>query len=157
MKNRTTLEMGIEKMQTEQLDAYRNTLQTVIQQYMDKSKKEHTKTMTETIDAIKAEASITFSLELQAQAQEQLREIHNLTQSNYPPNSTTPTPEQQPHHQSNTSKYWTEKTNHTPSSAKTPTTLPTDRFKLARSKELESKLPHFRKDQMYIHLPNEPL
>jgi hypothetical protein len=124
----------------------------------DNIKEEH---LSDTIDAIKTKASIAFSLELQSQAQQQLQDFNSLIASKTIPS--TPPAQPRTSHVPLTSQYWAETTNHTtmPSPARpspeTPVQQPADRFKLARSKELEAKLPNFRKDQMFIHLPNEPL
>ena len=150
---------------TEALKEQRKTIITQIQ----KTAKRHSEQMearqeaeedqiSETIDTIKEQASIAFTLALQSEAQQKLIEFRTLAQ---PP--TTPSTPQAPGYKSHvplTSKYWA-KTLHSPTASARPhpeTPTPTvDRFKLARSKELEAKLPNFRKDQMYIHLPNEPL
>jgi hypothetical protein len=114
--------------------------------------------LTETINTIKGKASIAFSLELQAQVDQKLLEFGNLAQPK-PALATPPAPGYKSHVPL-TSNYWAE-TLHSPSAPARPspdTPAPAiDRFKFACSKELEAKLPNFRKDQMYIHLPNEPL
>ena len=109
--------------------------------------------MSETINTIKEKASTAFSLELQSQAQQKLLEFSTLAQPKL-----TPSTPQAPGYKSHvplTANYWTETVPARPS-PETPAPA-VDRFKLARSKELEAKLHNFRKDQMYIHLPNDPL
>jgi hypothetical protein len=151
----TTMQQSIDKMLDEQMETHKSKLQTKMQEGIETMTERHMSDTTAVIDAIKAEATITFSLELQAQVQQQLNDIQPNTVPNnpYPQERKDPVPL--------TSKYWAETMNHTTSPARPssniPVTPPTDRFKLARSKELESKLPHFRKDQMFIHLPDEPL
>jgi hypothetical protein len=143
------MQQAIAKMIGEQLKAQQGNLQTKIKQGMDELTEKHLSETTETIDAIKAEAPITFSLKLQSQVQQQMHEFNHTTPSTQEClSNVTPTP-----------NYWTERMQHTPARPRpdNPVTPPIDRFKLARSKDLESKLPHFRKDQMYIHLPDEPL
>ena len=147
-------------MHTETMKEQRKTIITQIQ----KTAKRHSEQMearqvaeedqiSETIDTIKEKASIAFSLELQSQAQQKLLEFSTLVQPKF-----TPSTPQAPGYKSHvplTTNYWAETAPARPS-PETPAPA-ADRFKLARSKELEAKLPNFRKDQMYIHLPNDPL
>jgi hypothetical protein len=115
--------------------------------------------LSEIIEALKSKASTAFSLELQTHVQRHLHNFNAITQSTTVPN--TPPTQERKTHVPLTSKYWAETMQYTPSPTQphpdTSATQTPDRFKLARSKELEAKLPTFRKDQMYIHLPNEPL
>jgi hypothetical protein len=143
------------KRHTEQMETQQRNLQTAMQQERESIKEEH---LSETIEAIKTKASTAFSLDLQSQVQQQLQDFNHLIST-----KTVPSTPPRTSHVPLTSQYWTETMKQTTSplparpSPDTPAQQPVDRFKLARSKELESKLPNFRKDQMYIHLPNEPL
>jgi hypothetical protein len=123
----------------------------MLQQGMEKLQEKQLTKLTEAINTIKAKASITFSLELHTKIQQRLNEFNTLLQAKTP--STPPVLERQ-NYIAPASKYWPEMINQTTSPAQPS---PETQFKLARSKDLESKLPHFRKDQMHIHLPNEPL
>jgi hypothetical protein len=126
---------------------HRETIQTTLQQGIDQLKTEH---MGETIETIKLAATNAFTLELQSQVQQQLQAFHNSTVPTTPPTTRN--------HAPLTSNYWAETAHNTTAPSRpSPDPPPVDRFKLARSKELETKLPHFRKDPMHIHLPNEPL
>ncbi len=145
---------------TEALKEQRKTIITQIQktakrhsEQMDARQEAEEDQISETIDTIKEKASTAFSLELQSQAQQKLLEFSTLAQPKL-----TPSTPQAPGYQSHvplTANYWAETAPARPS-PETPAPA-VDRFKLAQSKELEAKLPNFRKDQMYIHLPNDPL
>jgi hypothetical protein len=155
-----TMTTGIDQIIKERMDAQQSQIHTTLQQGMEKLHEKQLTETTEAIDTIKAEASTTFSLELHIQVQQRLNEFDTLLQAKIPIPDTTPVLERQ-NYIPPTSKYWPETTNQPASPARpspeTPAMPTIDRFKLARSKDLESKLPHFRKDQMHIHLPNEPL
>ena len=144
------------KRHTEQMEIQDKILRNVIQQGINKMNDKH---LSETMEALKSKASTAFSLELQTHVQRHLHNFNAITQSTTVPN--TPPTQERKTHVPLTSKYWAETMQYTPSPTQphpdTSATQTPDRFKLAQSKELEAKLPTFRKDQMYIHLPNEPL
>ena len=159
---------------TKHMDAIKEQRKTTITQ-IQKTAKRHTEQMeyerdnmkeeyhNDVTEVIKTKASIAFSLDLQSQVQQQLRDFDHHIASKTIPGTPPAQQQQRMNHVPSTSQYWTKTTNQTtmPSPAcpnpETTTQQPMDRFKLARSKELEAKLPIFRKDQMFIHLPNEPL
>jgi hypothetical protein len=163
-----TITSDLEPTIATHMDAIKEQRKTTITQ-IQKTAKRHTEqmevqqqAMSDAIDAIKTKASTAFSIELQTKVQQQILDINHLIASKTTPLSTPPA-QKRKSHVPLTSNYWAETTKHTTTplpAHSNPDTAPpqlTDRLKLARSKDLESKLPKFRKDQMYIHLPNEPL
>jgi ferredoxin len=118
-------------------------------------------TMAASFDDIKSKASIAFSLELQSKVQTQVRDFTALLKTKSEVHESMyarKNPETTPDHKSHAtpqSTQWTDQSPTHPIPA-TPDRPMANRFKLASSKGLEDKLPKFRRDDLYVHLPPDP-
>jgi hypothetical protein len=159
------------KRTTEQNEQQRSAIRTAIkngQGTLQATTKEEVKTLkadltdqetdaiTNTIADIAKKASTDFSLELDSKVQRQLMdfttllerktEVRQATHERTTPQRKNPVTDPQDSMHSIPA---------TPDRAERPAPM-VNRFKLASSKGLEDKLPKFRRDDLYVHLPPDP-
>jgi ferredoxin len=115
--------------------------------------KQEREAMAAALDDIKSDASIAFSLELDSKVQAQLNDFTTLLKSKMHTHERTTTAPQS----MNATSQWPAPTTETAHSIPaTPDRPMINRFKLASSKGLEDRLPKFRRDDLYVHLPPDP-